>query len=88
MRAVEIHVLKGEPPQIELIDHLKGDQNILLHGRGLLLALNLPHFSLTHIHPLAHEGGVKGLGADREEGSIEGQGRWTLNQAMRKAIMT
>ena len=46
MRAVEIHVLKGEPPQIELIDHLKGDQNILLHGRGLLLALNLPHFSL------------------------------------------
>ena len=66
-------MLEVKAPEVKLVDHLQRDQHILLHRRGVLLALDLSHLRLAGVHPPTHAGGVEGLGPDGEIGGVEGQ---------------
>ena len=62
---VQVDLVEGEAPEVELVAHLQRGQHILFHRGGLLvLGHDLPHFFLANIHSPAHEGLVKGLGPD------------------------
>ena len=62
---VQVDLIEGEAPEVELVAHLQRGQHILFHRSGLLvLGHDLPHLFLANIHSPAHEGLVKGLGPD------------------------
>ena len=72
-----------EAPEIELVAHLQRGEEVLLHGGGVLVVLDLPDAALDPLRP--HLGvreaalrRVKGLGPNGEEGGVERQGLMDL----------
>ena len=74
VRLVDVDGVEMEAPEIELIAHLQGGQQVLLHGGGVLVVFDLLDLPLHRVHAGTAVFRVKGLGPDREESGVERQG--------------
>ena len=66
-----------EAPEIELIAHLQGGQQVLLYSGGVLVVFDLLDLPLYRVHACTAILRVKGLGPDREESGVERQ--WLMD---------
>ncbi|CAN3970939.1 DUF1836 domain-containing protein, partial [Dysosmobacter welbionis] len=67
---INVDRVEVEAPQVELIAHLQGGQQVLLHRRGVLVVLDLPDLPLHRILSGTAVLRIKGLGPDGEKGCI------------------
>ena len=63
-----------EAPEIELVAHLQGDHQVLLHGGGVLVVFDFADLPLDGVDAGAAVFRVEGLGPDGEEGGVKRQG--------------
>ena len=71
---VDVDGVEVEAPEIELVAHLQGDHQVLLHGGGVLVVFDLADLPLHGVEAGAAVFRVKGLGPDGEEGGVKRQG--------------